>query len=129
MREPQKWAETHNDELHSALDRADPRASEMMRTLVDVQVDHRNSVVEELYKWYDGDMDDAVATARRLGGGFFQKVWDGNYADAYLHADAANQRIIEQAYDLQFIREQAADGYLANVVQERWTGEPIRNEA
>lgn len=123
MREPQQWADAHADELQRALDRHEPRGSEMIQNLVRQRVPFQHSVVEEIYKWYDGDVDEAVETAYRLGGGFFQKVFAGEYADAYLHADNDNQRIIEEAYDLSFIRRQADDGYLADVVHERWTGE------
>lgn len=120
MREAQQWADAHADELQSALDRHEPRASEMVQTLVKARVPFRNSVVEEIHKWYDGDMDEAVATAYRLGGGFFQKVYAGDYAEAYMHADGNNQRIIEQEYDQQFIVDNANSGYHARIVQERW---------
>lgn len=121
MREAQQWADAHADELQSALDRHEPRASEMVQTLVKERVPFRNSVVEEIHKWYDGDMDEAVATAYRLGGGFFQKVFAGDYAGAYLHADKNNQVIIERAYDRQFVADNADGGYEARVVRERWT--------
>ena len=121
--EAQQWADAHMDELKDALNNADPRASEMLMALVGVRVPHRHSVVAEIHKFYDGEMDKAVETAMRLGGGFFQKVADGEYAEAYLHADNNNQRIIEEAYDVEFVRRQADDGYLADVVHERWTDE------
>lgn len=120
--EAQEWADDNMTHLQQVL--SQEGASEMMRSLVRERVPHRHSVVEEIHKWYDlnneAPMREAVETAMRLGGGFFSKVWDGDYAEAYLHADPNNRRIIEQAYNKQFVSDNADSGYLGRVVREKW---------
>lgn len=118
MREAQEWAETHNDELHDVL--TELGASQMMHAFVNVRVPHRHSVVEELHKWYDGDMEEAVETAHRLGGGFFQKVWEGDVLEAFKHADGNNQRIIAEAYAKDYLLGLADNQMERNIVNERW---------
>lgn len=116
-----EWAEEFEDELLGALQTAG--ASEMMKRLVRTRIDGvRHSTLEELHKWSDDGVPtvEAAERASDLGGGFFQKVWDGDYAEAYLHADKNNQRIIEEAYDKEFIMDDARDEYTASVVDERW---------
>ena len=120
MREAQAWADAHNDELHNVLD--DCGASQMMHAFVNVRVPHRHSVVGELHKWADDDstLDEAVRTAQRLGGGFFQKVWDGDVLEAFKHADGNNQRIIAEAYAKDYLLGQASSDMERNIVEERY---------
>jgi hypothetical protein len=122
MSEAQAWAETHNDELHSVLDNRG--ASQMMHAFVNVRVDHRHSVVEELHKWYDPQeerpFEEAVDTARRLGGGFFQKVWEGDVLEAFKHADSNNQKVIAEAYAKDYLLGQCDNQMERNIVNERW---------
>lgn len=118
MRDAQEWAETHNDELHRALDEAG--ASQLMHALVNVTVPHRHSVVEELHKWYDGEFDVAVEKAQRLGGGFFTKVWNGDVLESFKVADGNNKRIIAEAYTKDFLHAQCDNRMERNIVNERW---------
>lgn len=119
MRDAQEWADEHNDELHDALDAAG--ASQMMHAFMNVRVPHRHSVVEEVYKWRDdGDIEDAIETAQRLGGGFFQKVWNGDVLEAFKHADGNNQRVIAEAYAKDFLLGQCDSQMERNIVNERW---------
>lgn len=116
----QQWAEENSEELHAVLEEVG--ASQMMHDLVDVRVPHRHSVVEELHKWQNGEstMDEAVRTAMRLGGGFFQKVADGEVAEAFMHADSNNQRVIAEAYTRERVMADADGDYYAGIVDERW---------
>jgi hypothetical protein len=120
MSEAQEWADAHNDELHSVLDELG--ASQMMHAFVNVQVPHRHSVVEELHKWHNDEstLDEAVRTAKRLGGGFFQKVWEGDVLEAFKHADGNNQRIIAEAYAKDYLIGQCNNQMERNIVNERW---------
>ena len=125
-REAQQWADAHNDELHNVLTVLD--ASQMMHDLVDVQVPHRHSVVQELHKWhsdfdgYEGENDirEAVETAKRLGGGFFQTVWRGDVLEAFKNADENNRRIIAEAYSKDYLLRQCNSQMERNIVRERW---------
>jgi hypothetical protein len=125
-RQAQAWADTHNDELHNVL--TDLGASQMMHAFVNVRVPHRHSVVEEMHKWhsdydeYDGenDLEEAVETARRLGGGFFQTVWEGDVLDAFKQADSNNQRIIAEAYGKDYLLGLCESQMERNIVNERW---------
>lgn len=115
----QQWAEQNSEEIHAVLD--DAGASQMAHAFVNVQVPHRHSVVEELHKWADdGDIEEAVETAHRLGGGFFQKVWEGDVLEAFKHADGNNQRIIAEAYAKDYLLGLADNQMERNIVEERW---------
>jgi len=118
MSEAQQWADENSEELHAVLDEAG--ASQMVHAFVNVRVPHRHSVVEELWKWDEGDIEEAVETAQRLGGGFFQKVWEGDVLEAFKHADHNNQRIIAEAYAKDYLLAQADSQMERNIVEERW---------
>lgn len=118
MDEAQGWANRNSNELHRIVD--DLGGSQMMHRLLDVRVDHRHSVVEELHKWDEGDIEEAVETAQRLGGGFFQKVWDGDVLEAFKHADGNNQRIIAEAYGKDYLLSLTSSEMERNIVNERW---------
>lgn len=109
----------HERELLDTIEKAG--GSEIMREMVkERSLDCRHSILEEYAKWHDGDMEEAVETAQRLGGGFFQKVWDGELAEAFLHADGNNKQIMREAFDKVRIIRDADSDYLAGVVDERY---------
>lgn len=118
-----QWGDEHEEALLVAL--REKGASKMMRRIVQERsVACRHSVLEEFAKWHsdDGDIIEAVETAQRLGGGFFQKVWDGELFDALLHADGNNARIISEAFERDEViaaSDQPAD-YTIKMVQERY---------
>ena len=115
------WAERNRGELLGALRAAG--ASDVAITLADTHVEGvRHSVLEELKKWSEGGVPtvEAVETAQQLGGGFFGKVWDGDLADAFMHADSNNQQIIAEAYSKEAVKAYALDEYSKGIVEERW---------
>jgi len=120
MNEAQQWADENSEELHAALDEAG--ASQMVHVFVNVQVPFRNSVVEELWKWHDDDrtMEEAIEKAHQYGGGFFQKVWEGDELEAFKHADGNNKRIIAEGYAKAYLLGLADNQMERNIVNERY---------
>lgn len=114
------WADENRGELLGALRAAG--ASDVAITLADTHVEGvRHSVLEELKKWADGGAPtvESVEEAARLGGGFFQKVWEGDIVDAFLHADSNNQRLFREAFTQAELEAQATE-YETKLIRERW---------
>lgn len=114
------WADENRGELLGALRAAG--ASEVAITLARTHIEGvRHSVLEELRKWADDGAPtvDSVEKAARLGGGFFQKVWDGDIVDAFLHADSNNQRLFREAFAREELEAQATE-YETKLIRERW---------
>lgn len=113
------WADENRGELLGALRAAG--ASEVAITLARTQVPGlRHSVLEELQKWSDGTPTvESVEKAARLGGGFFQKVWEGDLVGAFLHADSNNQQLFHEAFALEELEAEATE-YETRLIRERW---------
>lgn len=74
----------------------------------------KNSCRNEINKWIrwnDGEIDEDALQRPGFGGGFFEKLWNGNLYEAYNHADANNQRILQEAFGLAYINRQRPTGY------------------
>lgn len=118
------WADENRGELLGAIQAAG--GSTVAITLADTRVEGvRHSVLEELKKWADGGMPtvESVEEAARLGGGFFQKVWEGDLSEAFMHADSSNQRIIAAAYSKGVVQAHADSEYDEGIIEERWPDE------
>lgn len=61
----------------------------------------RNSCRAEVLKWIrwnDGEVSEDSLEDPSFGGGFFEKVWNGEIGAAYGHADTNNQAILIEAF-------------------------------
>lgn len=106
------WAFDYRDDLRETLREAG--ASEyLIRFIGTVERGTRHSVLMTLFRHHghsDADPDEAQAPnvedcqeAYRLGGGFMTKLWDGDLADAFLHADGNNRPMMKDTFDRQEI--------------------------
>lgn len=153
MKEYKAWAFEHRDALASEL--AEAGASEHFIDFVQMSHKGvRDSILMTLFRHHLHDSEnqqrssgssirnnaDSQATADeasepnqsslseayQLGGGFFTKLWDGELASAYMHADGNNQSMIEDVFTKDEVirvgveQEDMQRNYIEQIVNERW---------